>query len=284
MSCKCMAMQYFENLRDTLKDFPACNIVNYDETNLHRTTQGKKMLFKRGTKYPERVCNFTKTAITVMMCGSASGVLLPPYVIYKAEKLWQQWTEMGPKGEPCCKERWCSSGSRYNRTHHGWIDAQTFTDWFESAFLPHAKRLPGHNVLLGDNISSHFIDTVITQCQENNIAFVCLPKNSTHPNQPLDVGFFRVFKVAWRKVLTNWKTTHKELTSLDKKYFPQLLASILIEMESKSDNAIKNNLISSFQATDVDPIDPERVLRKIPCNDGDPAADVNNALLNYLQE
>nr|CAH7753389.1 unnamed protein product [Callosobruchus chinensis] len=265
-------LQYFDNLRDTLKDIPACNIFNYDETNLQDDPGKKQMLFKRGTKYPGRVCNFTKTAITVMMCGSASGVLLPPYVVYKAEKLWQQWVEMGPKG------------ARYNRTHHGWMDAQTFTDWFESTFLPHAKRLSGRKVLLGDNLSSHFTDTVITQCQENNIDFVCLPKNSTHLTQPLDVGFFRAFKVAWRKVLTNWKTTHKQLTSLDKKDFPQLLATTLTEMENKSNDAIKNNLISSFQATGIDPFDPERVLHKIPCNDNDPVTDVNNALLNYLQE
>lgn len=219
-----------------------------------------------------------------MMCGSASGVLLPPYVVYKAEKLWQQWVDMGPKGEPCCKERCCSSGSRYNRTHHGWMDGQTFTDWFESSFLPHAKRLPGRKVLLGDNLSSHFTDSVITQCQENDIAFVCLPKNSTHLTQPLDVGFFRPFKTAWRSVLTNWKTTHKQQTSIDKKDFPQLLLSTLVEMEKKSNNAIKNDLISSFAATGIVPVDPERVLRKIPVNDSDAVADVNNTLLNYLRQ
>lgn len=277
-------VDYFQNLSDTLKDIPACNVFNYDETNLQDDPGKKKMLFRRGTKYPERICNFTKTAITVMMCGSASGVLLPPYVVYKAEKLWQQWVEMGPKGEPCCKERCCISGSRYNRTHHGWMDAQTFTEWFESSFLPHAKRLPGRKVLLGDNLSSHFTDTVITQCQENDIAFVCLPKNSTHLTQPLDVGFFRPFKIAWRDVLTNWKATHKQQTSIDKKDFPQLLASTLVEMEKKSDHAIKNDLISSFQATGIVPIDPERVLRKIPVNDEDIVGDVNHTLLNYLQQ
>lgn len=277
-------VEYFENLRETLNDVPACNVFNYDETNLQDDPGKKKMLFRRGTKYPERVCNFTKTAITVMMCGSASGVLLPPYVIYKAERLWQQWVELGPKGDPCCNERCCSSGSRYNRTHHGWMDSQTFTEWFESCFLPHAKRLPGRKVLLGDNLSSHFTDIVLTQCQENDIAFVCLPKNSTHLTQPLDVGFFRPFKNAWRKVLTNWKATHKQQTSIDKKDFPHLLASTLAEMENTSDNAIKNDLISSFQATGIIPIDPERVLRKIPADDNDPRADVSETLLNYLQQ
>lgn len=74
----------------TLEGVPAINVLNYNETNLQYDPGKKRMLFRRGTKYLERVCNFTKTAITVTMYGSASGVLLPPYVIYKAEKMWQQ--------------------------------------------------------------------------------------------------------------------------------------------------------------------------------------------------
>lgn len=279
-------VEYFNNLRETLQNVPACNIFNYDETNTQDDPGKQKMLFRRGTKYPERICNFTKTAISIMMCGSASGVLLPPYIIYKAEKMWQQWTELGPKGEPCCSDRCCGSGSRYNRTHHGWMDAQTFTDWFESTFLPHAKRLPGRKVLLGDNLSSHFTDTVLKQCQENDIAFVCLPKNSTHLTQPLDVGFFRPFKMAWRSVLLNWKKTHPQQGSIDKRDFPHLLASTLLEMNNKSENAIKKDLVASFQATGIEPFDPERVLQKIPSeeNGNDTDASVNNILVNYLQE
>nr|CAI5850751.1 unnamed protein product [Callosobruchus analis] len=161
------------------------------------------MLFRRGIKYPERVCDFTKTSTSIMMCGSASGVLLPPYIIYKTEKMWQQWTELGPKGEPCYNDRCWGLSARYNRTHHGWIDAKTFTDWFEMTFLPHAKRLPGRKVPLGDNLSSRFTNRVIKQCQENDIGFICLPKDSTLLTQPLDVGFFRPLKTTWRSMLLN---------------------------------------------------------------------------------
>jgi len=104
----------------------------------------------------------------------------------------------------------------------------------------HIKRFPGRKV-----------------CLENDILFVCLPRNWTHLTQPLDVGFFRPFKIAWRNVLTNWKATHKQQSPKDKKDFPQLLATTLVEMEKKS---IKNDLISSFQATGIVPLDPERVL------------------------
>ncbi|KAJ8921279.1 hypothetical protein NQ315_013752 [Exocentrus adspersus] len=114
-------------------------------------------------------------------------------------------------------------------THHGWMHSQTFTEWLESCFFPHAKRLPGRKVLLG----------VQQECNRSEVllAFVCLPKKSIHLTQPLDVGFFRPFKNTWRKVLTNWKAAHKQLTSIDKKDFPYLLASTLVEMEITSDNA-----------------------------------------------
>lgn len=72
-----------------MEGVPASNIFNYNETNLQDDPEKKKMLFHRGTKYLEGICNFTKTATTVIMCGSVSGVLLPSYIVYKAE-MWQQ--------------------------------------------------------------------------------------------------------------------------------------------------------------------------------------------------
>ncbi|KAJ8943077.1 hypothetical protein NQ314_009837 [Rhamnusium bicolor] len=73
--------------------------------------------------------------------------------------MWVQWTEGVLKGYPCCSDS--AAGASYNRTCHGWFDAQTFTDWFVTIFLPHAKRLVGRKVLIGDNLSSHFTDEVI---------------------------------------------------------------------------------------------------------------------------
>lgn len=282
-------IEYFRNLRVTLSDIPPNNIFNYDETNLQDDPGRKIMLFKRGTKYPTRICNFTKSATSVMMCGSASGVLLPPYIIYRAEKMWTQWAEGGPKGEPCCSDRCCMMGARYNRTRHGWIDAQTFTDWFVTSFLPHARKLEGRKVLLGDNLSSHFTDEVIRLCEENNISFVCLPKNSTHLTQPLDVGFFRPFKGAWRSVLENWKRSHPMLGSIDKKDFPQLLKKTLEEMDNKSTaneqgKAIKRDLIASFRTTGLVPLDAEQVLKKLPGENPINENDIQNVLVDYLKE
>lgn len=279
--------KYFDNLQETIEGIPASHVFNYDETNLQDDPGRKKLLYSRGVKYPERVCNFTKTATSIMMCGSASGVLLPPYIIYRAEKMWTQWTEGGPKGPPCCNKKCCASGARYNRTSHGWIDAPTFSDWFTSTFLPHAKLLEGRKILIGDNLGSHFTEDVIRLCEENNIGFVCLPKNATHLCQPLDVGFFRPFKLAWRQTLIDWKKNHPSLTSIDKKDFPHLLQATLLLMNSKTVKEegqlpIEHNLRSAFASTGIVPLNRTKVLDKLPREVVE--GQTENILVDYLKQ
>ena len=53
------------------------------------------MICRCGIKYPEKVCYFSKSSTSLMMCGSAAGELLPPFVLYKATKIWNTWTEGG---------------------------------------------------------------------------------------------------------------------------------------------------------------------------------------------
>ena len=78
---------YFTNLETSLKDVPPSNIVNYDETNSTDDPCRKLCIFRRGSKYPERAMHHSKSSTSLMFAGSASGVLLPVYVVYKAENL-----------------------------------------------------------------------------------------------------------------------------------------------------------------------------------------------------
>ena len=54
---------YIENLRETLEGVPPNAIFNYDETNLTDNPGQKKVLTKRGMKYPERIINSSKSCI-----------------------------------------------------------------------------------------------------------------------------------------------------------------------------------------------------------------------------
>ena len=115
-------VQYFDNLKEVLEDVPPTNILNYDETNLSDDPGNEKLIFKRGVKYPERIQNYTKGSTSVMFCGTATGDLLEPYVVYKATNMWNSWTTGGPP-------RVC-----YNRSKSGWFDNVCFNDWFTSYY------------------------------------------------------------------------------------------------------------------------------------------------------
>lgn len=145
---------YFANLKDTLKDIPASNILNYDETNLSDNPGSSKCIFKREIKYPERVLNHTKGSISIMFAAAADGILLPIYTVYKAEHLWTSWCQNGP------------NGSRYNRTKSGWFDSTVFEDWFQTIVIPWAEKLQGPKVVIGDNLSSHLSVSIIRLCEE----------------------------------------------------------------------------------------------------------------------
>ena len=244
--------EYFDNLKETLADISPELIYNYDETNLSDDPGTKKCIFKRGVKYPERVKDSTKTAISVMFCGNAAGQVLPCYVVYKAENLWSTWTEGGPKG------------TRYNRSRSGWFDATCFTDWFETVFLPSVEKHSGKKVIIGDNLSSHFTDTVLQKASAKDVAFVCLPPNSTHLLQPLDVAFYGPMKRSWRKVIEDWKTSsRKKSVTLQKDCFPALLKKLYAHIY-ESDSQSSENLKSGFKKCGIVPFNPQAVLTRLP--------------------
>ena len=193
-----MINNYFQELDKSLAEvFP--ENINYDETNLSDDPERRRLIFKRGARYPERIINGTKASTSLMLAGTAAGHVLPVYVVYKSDNLWSTWTEGGPPR------------ARYNRIKSGWFENVTFVDWFKTIALPYCTRLEAGSkkVLIGDNLWSHFSNEVLDLC-ENNINFICMPPNATHLCQPLDVAYFAPMKRQWRKILTDFKQSNRK--------------------------------------------------------------------------
>lgn len=237
--------EFFEHLRSTIENISPENIINYDETNMTDDPGSQKVIVRRGTKHASRVMDSSKTSTSVMFAGAADGTFLPPYVVFKAKYIYPDWVEGGPVG------------ARFNRTSSGWFDSDVYEDWFFKLALPYLRRKEGRKVIIGDNLGSHLSYKVIKACEENNVAFIFLPKNSTHICQPLDVAVFRPLKLAWRKTLTQWKLHNKGV--IPKSIFPSLLKKMLDET---SEN-MKTNIVAGFKATGISPFDPQKVLSKI---------------------
>ncbi|KAJ8940793.1 hypothetical protein NQ314_010603 [Rhamnusium bicolor] len=73
------------------------------------------VIVKRGVKHADHCIDTSKSSTSVMMAGSAAGVMLPPYVVYRSEHLYDTWKEHGPPG------------CRYGRTKREWFDTRLKT-------------------------------------------------------------------------------------------------------------------------------------------------------------
>ena len=270
--------EFIANLAETLDGVPPSNIMNYDETNLQDDPGRKKVISKRGIKYPEQVMDFSKSSISVMFAGCANGTLLPPYVCYKATHLYDAWTVGGPPG------------TRYNQSASGWFEIPTFEDWFETIALPYFSKLEGKKLLIGDNLSSHLSVEVVRKCELNQILFVFLPPNSTHILQPLDVSFFRPIKKAWRKILEDKKRSCRgKPCSLAKDSFPLLLKSLYKEVYTNAASNIK----AGFEKCGLFPLNVRKPLAMLPHDSTAPVHDelavdstsaMDSSLVSILKE
>ncbi|KAJ8937993.1 hypothetical protein NQ318_015490 [Aromia moschata] len=102
--------KYFDNLQESLENVEPGSIINYDETCFVDDPGRKKVIVKRKTRHPERIIDSTKTSTSVMFAASGDGQLLPPFIVYKSEHLYDTWLANGPKG------------ARYGRNTSGWFD------------------------------------------------------------------------------------------------------------------------------------------------------------------
>jgi hypothetical protein len=239
-------VKFFENFQEAVEGVPPENLWNFDETNFQDDPKSKKCLFKKGTRYCERVMNSSKQAISVMFCGNATGTMLPPMVVYKALNLYTSWCERGPRG------------TVYACSKSGWFDGCLFERWFLDLLLPKLKRQPGKKLVLCDNLSSHLSVSVIDACRGNDIAFVCLPAHSTDKLQPLDVGIFGPLKKYWRTTLTDYKLKNPQQAGLNKTDFPRLLEETLQKAQ------VGRHLPAAFEKCGLHPLNQERAMQRIP--------------------
>lgn len=266
---------YFEYLGEELHGLPPSNVFNYDETNLTDDPGSQIVIVSRGAKRVERISPAEfKAGTSVMFCGNAAGLYLPPMVVYKCrtENVYEGWRTGGP------------AGALYESTQSGWFNMRCFGEWFFGVFLPHVQSVESDHAfaLIGDNLPSHFSADVITATLQHNIRFITMPAASTHLCQPLDVAVFRTLKVMWRDILTRWRRSTRRLGAVSKVCFPGLLAELCATLEPR-------HLVSGFKASGIYPLDASQVLNRLPGakarveEAGGCAKIFNEAVLNLLQ-
>ena len=238
---------FFEDIgllkrRGPVPDY-AARIWNSDETGFCLGMISKKILARRGERSVSEVGGVSDHQfITVNACGSATGIKLPPFILYKGKHLYNTWTEGG------------AAGTCYGVSPSGWMEEVNYLQWFEQQFYPAVKHLliTGPVVLFFDGHFSHMSISLIKKARSLGIHLFFLPPNTTHVLQPLDVGVFGPVKTQWRIILKKYKIATRAM-NITKERFPSLIK----QLWDKS--MLPNHLKSGFEATGLVPFNPNAV-------------------------
>lgn len=206
-----------EDLMEKYKFLPR-NIYNVDETGISSVQDPGKVVTEKGQK---RVGSITSgergKTITAVCAVSATGVYLPPMLIYPRQRHSPALESDGPRG------------AIYRCSKNGWITEDLFVDWLEH-FADFTKPSENEPILLIlDNHSSHISLKAYEFCKKNNIVMLSLPPHGSHRIQPLDVSIYGPFKAAYKqecnilmKTELGRRITHNDIASLFRKAFQKI--------------------------------------------------------------
>ena len=220
-------------------------IFNLDETDLATDpTKGKVFVPKSARVTYSRAGGAGKLQYSVLFVASADGERYPPCVIFKgAGALQSTWVQNGP------------TGALYGVTESGWMQDYIFEKWL-NAFVNQVKHIEKPILVIFDGHGSHLTYNVTRTARKHDIILLCLPPNTSHALQPLDVGVFGPMKKAWRDILRTWYC-ESSLKNIDKAIFPSLLKKLVaVSFQAQ-------HVIGGFKGSGLYPISKDAVGNKI---------------------
>ena len=156
--------EYFDLLKKVFEEYGFADhpeaIYNMDETGMPLEPHPPKVIANRGQKKVRYQTSGQKQQITVIGCGSATGHVIPPFIIFAVKKLNYLWT----KNEV--------SGSRYGVSDNGWVDHQLFSSFLIEHFITNAVSYRPLLLLL-DGHSTHFEPKSLDLAKKHKIVVFC---------------------------------------------------------------------------------------------------------------
>ena len=215
-------------------------IFNIDETGISIVHKPSKVICEVGRKHIYSITSAEKGHThTVVSCVSASGVALPPLMIYPRKKAVPEKLKVGSL-----------PGTIFRNSESGWITQDIYTDWFKYFLecIPPARPV----LLIEDGHASHITIDVIELARANNIHLLCLPSHTSHILQPLDIGVFHSFKVNYSKACRSYL-----LSNPGRVVTTDVIAALVADAWPHSFSPV--NILSGFKKSGIFPFNPGEV-------------------------
>ena len=173
---------------------------------------------------------------TVVVCVSASGHAIPPFMIYPRKRAVPESMKIG-----------AVPGTIFMTSDKGWITQKIYFEWFIKSIPP-----PRPVLLIEDGHGSHITVDVIELARKNDIHLLCLPSHTSHILQPLDIGVFKSFKSGYSKACRKYimENPGRVITS-------EVIASLVGETWAHSITPM--NILSGFKKSRISPLNPSEV-------------------------
>ncbi|OQR82253.1 hypothetical protein ACHHYP_16324 [Achlya hypogyna] len=166
----------------------ATRIFNMDESPFLSRTKSKTVVALRGSHNVWTTEPPSSVHISYVACVSATGLLVPPLFILPGARVTED-IALAANVSDC----------RVTCSEKGLINCEIFFEWlvmFHEAVPPSVAR---PLVLTFGGYRSHLSSKIVNRTETLGIKLVCLPANSTHLVQPLDVAVFAPLKKAIRR-------------------------------------------------------------------------------------
>ena len=187
-----------------------------------------------------------KSQITVIACVSTVGQVIPPFVIFDAKGLNQQWTV----GEVF--------GTRYGLGSTGWVDTNLFKRWLTDHLLIHT--VGGSPILLAlDGHSTHYQPELIKYAIKNKVILFCLPPHTTHESQRLDASVFKPLKQNWNAACNRFMQQNPGKVVTRYNFSPLL-------NEAWSKTMVPNVISAGFKRAGIYPFNSDIIHYGVPAN------------------
>ena len=243
---------WFQRIRDIKEQY---GIVDADCHNFDETGFAMGVITGSATKAVGSSDNITRIAIsqpgsrtwiTTIESVSATGQIIPPFIILPGKTHMRSWYEQ-PGLLP---------DTRLEISDNGWTNDELGLEWIKHFDKHTRNQVVGiYRLLILDGHRSHSTPEFDDFCETNKIVTLCMPSHTSHILQPLDVGCFSPLKTAYGRLVAD--LAKRQIFHVDKADFLAMYHQARTSIFSE--NTIKN----AFKATGIVPFNPESVLSKL---------------------
>ncbi len=174
-------------------DITADRIFNMDETAFDTRDKTQKVMALRGSRAVWSKTISTSFHLSLAVCGSASGKVLPPLFIFPGVELYQDLEECD-----------AVQGSAVTTSSKGYMTERLLFNWLDMFSSSIDDSVTRPVLLIMDGYGSHMSERIALKADALKVLILFLPPNATHLVQPLDICVFGPFKSAVRDAIFDY--------------------------------------------------------------------------------